>query len=117
MNWEAFLVVCMVSVVLGALLFSVAMLYLKISDGRPSPGVQSIGLNKLGWVLILIFLLMMFLGFSVSHLAPNSFLARILGDSINRFLYLVIIVAVFFLVERVLLYFGITLRKKGGRST
>lgn len=116
MNWEAFGAIGLVTLALGVLLYVPARFWVK-RKLRAEPGAHAkLRFTKLGWVLISTALLFLFGGFMMEFLAPESLLGQFVKTSSGRFLYALIVVLIFWLVEAALKARGIKLTKEDQRG-
>jgi hypothetical protein len=88
MNLEAFLIVGLVTLFLGALLYVPARVWAR-KVARDDPHSYSrLGLTRLGWILTLITVLALIGGLLMDLIAPNTTLGKLVNTSSGRFVYL-----------------------------
>jgi small-conductance mechanosensitive channel len=112
MHGEAFVVIGLFILVLGVLLFVPAWIWVKRKQ-RAEPGKQAkVKLSKVGWTLIWVMLTILIGGLLMDYMAPESLMGRFVKMPVGRFLYLVIVAVVFWIVEAALKARGIKLTKE-----
>ncbi len=112
MNWEALGVIGLFTLGLGVLLFVPAWVWVKRKQRAEPNNHPKLRLTKTGWVLICMTVVVLIGGLLMDFIAPESLLGQLVKTSSGRFLYLVIVVLVFWLVEAVLKTRGIKLIKE-----
>ena len=111
MNWEAFAVIGLFTLVLGIVLYVPAKLLINRGVRSNPSRYPVVRLTRLGWLLFIAALLALFGGFSAQHLAPESMLGQFMKVPGGQFLYTVLIGTAFWLVELALKTKGIYLTK------
>ena len=117
MNWEAFAVIGLFTLVLGTILYLPARFWVRRKVRSDPIKYAGLGLTRLGWVFVVIEIVVLFGGYSTQYIAPESVLGEFVKTSRGQFLYMVMLVTVFWLLEMVLKWRGIYLirdsRKRG----
>lgn len=117
MQWEAFIVIGLFTLGLGILLFVPAWLWVKHKQRTDAAVRAKLRLTRLGWLLICVMVIALIGGYSMQYIVPESLLGQFVKTPGGRFLYLVIVALIFWLIEAALKTRGIQLIKKEQANT
>jgi hypothetical protein len=99
MDLEALIVIGVFILVLGAVLFGLAKLWMKYkSHEYPAAGVK-IRMTKAGIVWLCSAVTVLFVGLLMQYLAPESLLGQFVKTASGRFLYAASVAFIFWLLE------------------
>ena len=112
MNWEAFLVIGLFILALGALLYIPGRIWAK-RRVREGPNTNAaLKVTKAGFVFFGILTVVLMVGVSLQYFAPESELGQFVKTSSGRLVFFVAVGVVFLLLEYILKSKGIMLVEK-----
>ena len=100
MNWEAFLVIGGIVLVLGIILLIPGLLWARYKLRSEPRGGGARRITKHGLVLYVIMIAIMLFGFAAGELWPDSWLGRFTGSTLGLLGYLCLVFGLFFLLEK-----------------
>lgn len=109
---EAIIVIGLIVLVLGAFLFALAKIWAKFKFKNDSPSHVPIRVTKAGWIIIPLFVIILFGGFSLQYIAPETIIGKAVQTSAGRFVYMLILLCIFWALEMMLKTRGIKLIEK-----
>ncbi len=112
MHWEALGVIGLFTLALGVLLYVPARIWAKRKLRAEPESHPKLRLTRTGWVLTCATVLILIGGLLMDFIAPESLLGQLVRTPGGRFVYLVIVILAFWLVETTLKARGITLIKE-----
>ena len=112
MNLEAFVVIGLFALLLGALLFVLSRLWVKRQLRDHSEAHVKIRLTMAGMICIPVLVIVLIGGLLMQYLAPESLLGQFVKTHSGRFFYAATVAIVFWLLEIVLKARGIRFIEK-----
>jgi hypothetical protein len=112
MNWEALSVIGLFALALGALLYLPAIIWARLnmrSEPNKHPRVR---LTRVGWALVFAAVLVLFGGFGLQYVAPQSAIGALVKSPSGRLVLLGSVLLVFWLLESALAARGIRLTRQ-----
>jgi hypothetical protein len=112
MNWEALGAIGLLVLGLGIVLFVPAMMWARHKLRKEPDRHPPLKLTGIGWTYVTTTVVLLLGGFSAQYVAPESVLGQFVSTSRGRFLYLLFLLAVSWIVETLMKARGIYLVKK-----